>query len=63
MSDPTTETGDAIRVTVEDLETGATEKTVVPMHDYLILVTGDASLSVNAHANGTHVLTVKGRRP
>ena len=51
MSEP------ALRVTVEDLLTGDVETVEVPMHDYLILVTGDAHLDIQTHANGTHQLT------
>lgn len=52
----------ALRVTVEDLATGDIETIEVPMHEYLILVTGDARIDVQAHSNGTHQLTVRGRR-
>lgn len=42
--------------------TGETETTQVPDGDYLLIVTEPAYLSyTQAHANGTHVLTIKGR--
>jgi hypothetical protein len=51
-----------IRVTVEDLATGETE-TVEIMDDYVILAAGSCHVDhVQAYANGTHILTVKGRR-
>lgn len=54
--------GPDIRVTVEDLATGEKE-TVEVKDDYLILVSGSCHVAhVQAHRNGTHVLTVKGRR-
>lgn len=51
-----------IRVTVEDLATGETE-TVEVKDDYVILAAGSCDVAhVQAFANGTHILTVKGRR-
>lgn len=51
-----------IRVTVTD-EDGNTETTDVGPHDYVLLCVGDCHLAnTQSHANGTHVLTVKGRR-
>jgi hypothetical protein len=51
-----------IRVTVEDLATGEVE-TVELKDDYMILAAGSCHVHhIQAHANGTHVLTVKGRR-
>lgn len=51
--------GKGIRVTVKDLETGE-EETREITNDYLILTAGDYYVAhINAHANGTHVLTVK----
>lgn len=53
----------SLTVTVKDNETGDTESAHVPDHDYLLLVTGDCYLAHSqAHINGTHVLTIKGRR-
>jgi len=51
-----------ICVTVEDLATG--EKEVVEVKDdYLILAAGSCHVEhVQTYANGTHILTVKGRR-
>ena len=51
-----------IRVTVEDLATGDTE-TIEVMDDYVILAAGSCWVDhVQTYANGTHILTVKGRR-
>ncbi|QJU52945.1 hypothetical protein SCB71_06390 [Herbiconiux sp. KACC 21604] len=48
-----------IRVTIEDLEEGTSETKVI-WNDYLLIAAGDRYLAnVNAHGNGTHVLTVK----
>lgn len=48
-----------IRVTIEDLEEGTTETKLI-WNDYLLIAAGDRYLAnVNAHSNGTHVLTVK----
>jgi hypothetical protein len=53
----------AITVAVKDHETGDTESQDVPLHDYLLLVTGDCYVAnIQAHANGTHVITIKGRK-
>lgn len=52
-----------IFVTVRDSTTGEEETTEVPVDDYVLIPVGRCHLySVAAHANGTHVLTVKGRR-
>jgi hypothetical protein len=52
----------SIRVTVVDEQTGDTEETVVPDGEYLLLTTDPCFLAhTAAHANGTHVLTIKGR--
>lgn len=52
----------SIRVTVLDQETGDTETIDVPDGEYLILCTDPCRLDhVQEYANGTHVLTVKGR--
>lgn len=51
-----------IRVTIEDLATGETE-TVEVKDDYLIVAAGTCNVEhVQSYANGTHILTVKGRR-
>jgi hypothetical protein len=51
-----------IRVTVTDLATGESESVEIE-DDYVLTVAGSAYLAhTNAFANGTHVLTVKGRR-
>jgi len=50
----------AIKVTVTDPESGEVLGEKVIENDYLLLVAGDRYLDgVQAHANGTHVLTVK----
>lgn len=50
-----------LTVTVTDNETGDTETAQVPDGDYLMIATQPATYSVQAHANGTHVITVKNR--
>jgi hypothetical protein len=51
-----------VQVTVLDTETGDTETQVIS-DDYVITCAGSAHVdSVQAYANGTHVLTVKGRK-
>lgn len=52
----------SVRVMVEDLETGDTDSAVVGDGDYLVVCTQPAHYTVQAHANGTHVITVKGRK-
>lgn len=51
-----------IRVTCTDLDTGESESQVI--HDDYVLVCAGSCYRhhVQAHANGTHVITVKGRR-
>lgn len=53
----------AVRVTVEDLETGESESAVIE-DDYILTCAGSCYLHhTNVFAeNGTHVLTVKGRK-
>jgi hypothetical protein len=52
----------SLRVTVLDEQTGDEEVVQVPDGEYFILCTAPCHVAhVNAHANGTHVLTVKGR--
>lgn len=63
MADHTEKAPVVLRVTVEDVEAGTTEVVEVPEDEYFILATGRCHVAhVQAHANGTHVLTVKGRR-
>jgi hypothetical protein len=51
-----------IRVTVEDLKTGEKQTRDVPPGDYMLLTTEPAHVAhINAFANGTHVVTIKGR--
>lgn len=51
-----------IRITVEDLETGEKQTRDMPSGDYFILTTEPAYVAhTNTFANGTHVITVKGR--
>lgn len=53
----------SLRVTVVDIETGDSDEAVVADGDYLIICTEPCHVAhTQAHANGTHVLTVKGRR-
>lgn len=52
-----------IRVTAFDPETGG-ENTVVIWDDYVLIRAGSCYVDhIQAHANGTHVITVKGRKP
>jgi hypothetical protein len=51
-----------LRVTARDLEFGDEQVAEVKAGDYLILCTEPAFVAnVQAHSNGTHVITVKGR--
>ncbi len=51
-----------IRVTVEDLETGERDEKVVRAGDYLLLTVDPCYVHyTSAFANGTHVVTIKGR--
>lgn len=51
-----------LRVTVEDLETGEKQTVDVPSGDYFMLTTAPAYVAhTNVFANGTHVVTIKGR--
>lgn len=53
----------SVRVSVVDLETGDTSEQIVPDGDYMILTTEPCYVDgIQSYANGTHVLTVKGRR-
>jgi hypothetical protein len=52
-----------LRLTIEDLDEGTTEVQEVPDDSYWIVVTGSCDVAeVTAHANGTHVLTIRGYR-
>ena len=51
-----------IQVTVTDLETGESQSRVIT-DDYALICAGSCWLArTSASANGTHVLTVKGRK-
>jgi hypothetical protein len=54
----------SLTVTVVDNETGETQTSEVPDHDYMLIVAGSCYLSnIQAYGtSGTHVLTIKGRR-
>jgi hypothetical protein len=52
----------SVRVTVIDEQTGEEETVVVPDGEYLLTVVDPCHLAhTQVHANGTHVLTIKGR--
>jgi len=51
-----------VRITVED-DQGAPEVSIVGPDDYAVIAVGDCHVAnLQAFGNGTHVLTVKGRR-
>ena len=51
-----------LRITVEDLETGDKETREMPAGEYFLLTTAPCYVAhTQTHANGTHVLTIKGR--
>jgi hypothetical protein len=52
-----------LTVTVKDNETGQQQTVEVPEDDYFVVATGACRYTVNAYANGTHVVTFKGRKP
>lgn len=55
---------DAIRVTALDLKTQETNSVDVPLDEYFLMCTGDCHVtSVQHYANGTAVVTIKGRKP
>jgi hypothetical protein len=57
------EPAEGTRVTATDLTTGYTE-TVVVVNDYNLICDGTAYVaSAGMHGNGTHQLTIKGRKP
>lgn len=52
----------SIRVTAEDLETGDSQVQEI-RDDYCLVTAGTCFISnITAHANGTVVMTIKGRR-
>ena len=51
-----------LRVMVEDLETGEKDEKVIPPGEYILTTVEPCHLASSvAYANGTHVLTIKGR--
>jgi hypothetical protein len=58
--DPATSKG--IRITATDLDAGDSDSKVI-WNDYVLTCAGSCYVDhVQAYANGTHVITVKGRR-
>ncbi len=52
--------GEPIKVTVSDPTTGEVLSEQIVENDYVVICAGDRYLaSAQAHANGTHVLTIK----
>lgn len=51
-----------LTVTVRDSETGEEQTRDLPEDDYIVITSGTCRYSVQAYANGTHVVTLKGRR-
>ena len=49
-----------INVTATDVDTGESDSVVIE-NDYVLICDGTCTMSVQAHANGTHVITIKGR--
>lgn len=55
---------DPIKVTISDPNTGEVLGEQTIENDYLVICAGDRYLAhTNAHANGTHVLTIKREAP
>lgn len=54
-----------LRVTVEDLATGDSETQLIPLHEVLVITTGDCRIDhiQDYPAKGTQIYTIKGRRP
>lgn len=51
----------SIEVTIRDTETGESETGIID-NDYILVVAGTCHVATTqAYANGTHVLTIKGR--
>lgn len=53
------------KVTVEDLETGEVQTATIPMHEYMLIRTGDCHIShiEDYPTSGTVVLTIRGHHP
>lgn len=52
----------ALRITVEDLETGHVEEAEIPEGEYFLICADPCHLAgAQRYGNGTHVLTIKGR--
>ena len=51
-----------LTVTVRDTDTGEEQTRELPDNDYVVVTSGSCRYSVQAHANGTHVVTLKGRK-
>lgn len=51
-----------LTVTVRDTETGEEQTREISDNDYMVITTGTCRYQVDAHANGTHVVTIKGRK-
>ena len=52
-----------LKITVQDAETGEElGSRELPDNDYFVIATGSCTYSVQAHGNGTHVVTFKGRK-
>lgn len=55
--------GEPVKVTVSDPDTGEVLGEAIIENDYTIIAAGTCYVAnATAHANGTHVLTIKGRR-
>lgn len=53
-----------LRITVLDVETGDSDTAEIPEGDYILIAHDPCHLAgTQIHANGTHVLTVKGHHP
>lgn len=50
----------ALKVTVEDLETGEKGERVIPDDDYMLITSGSVYLDGTQMYQRTHVLTIKG---
>lgn len=54
----------SLHVTVRDEQEGTVEEVRIPDGEYFLLTVGECYVaSAQHHANGTHVLTIKGRKP
>lgn len=55
--------GSAIEVTVKDLKTGESQTATIPLHEVLVITTGDCHIANVADypTTGTQVYTIKGR--